>query len=137
MLTEESGLIALISLGRFNRSLLTTVRHYTRAQLLARLLFITLCGCSFLSSALKMRETTIQKKDGERKSSLPDPRKGRTHRAWITLSEEPRERPWHYSPQCMLKTLLGQNNRYNLQCLSCNSLFRLPHVGQFMLTTGD
>lgn len=95
MLTEESGLIALISLGRFNRSLLTTVRHYTRAQLLARLLFITLCGCSFLSSALKMRETTIQKKDGQRKPGLPDPRtlwKGRTRKAWTTLSEVPRER---------------------------------------------
>lgn len=97
MLTEESGLIALISLGRFNRSLLTTVRHNTRAQLLARLLLITLCGCSFLSSALKMRGTTIQKKDGDRKSSLPDPRnvsvrKGRASRAWIILSEAPRER---------------------------------------------
>lgn len=68
MLTEESGLIALISLGRFNRSLLTTVRRYTRAQLpqlLVRLLFLTLCGCSFLLSALKMRETTIQKQDGD------------------------------------------------------------------------
>lgn len=97
MLTEESGLIALISLGRFNRSLLTTVRHNTRAQLLARLLLITLCGCSFLSSALKMRGTTIQKKDGDRKSSLPDPRKvsvrkGRASRAWITLTEAPRKR---------------------------------------------
>lgn len=142
MLTEGSGLIAPISLGRFKRSLLTTVRHYTRAQLLARLLFIALCGCSFLSSALKMKETTIHKKDGERKSSLPDPRmiplwKGRTRRAWITLSEVPREKPWHYSPQCMLKTLLSQNNRYDLQCLSSNSFFRLRHVGQLMLTTGD
>jgi len=68
MLTEESRLRALISLGRFNRSLLKTVRHYTRAQLpqfLARLLFLTLCGCSFLPSAFKMWETTIQKEDGE------------------------------------------------------------------------
>lgn len=76
MLTEEPGLIALISLGRFNRSLLTTVRHYTRAQLpqlLARVLFLTLCGCSFLPSAFKMRETTIQKQDGDlEKYSLPE-----------------------------------------------------------------
>lgn len=138
MLTEESGLMALISLGRFNHIPLTMVRHYTRAQLLARLLFITLCGCSFLPSALRMRETTIQKKDGERKSSLLDPIDAfSVERVWITFSEVPRERPWHYSLQCMLKILLSQNKRCNLQCLSCNSFFRLHPAGQFMLATGD